>query len=214
MMNDEMKITNNKPQITNKVQKDNEQKTNQNQCESVKSVDERLYKINKSFGEAFSKASFLKIVFIFIAAVVAVITFQYPFPGPCYGCTIFQRAGFFLFKLFGLTAFLLPVLIILVLFFSKVEKVEKYLKLALYLWLPVLINLALVRDLLEVDVNLGGIASMIFSFARDHQIDYLLVLIPILAMDLLVLYLLGVNVPGMFKKIVVEIKRFFSNRAN
>jgi hypothetical protein len=201
MMNDEMKITNNKPQITNKVQKDNEQKTNQNQCESVKSVDERLYKTNKSFGEAFSKASFLKIISVFAAVVLAVIIYGYPFPAPCHGCSIFQKTGFFLFNLFGLTAFLLPVVIILVMFFSKVEKVEKYLKLSLYLWLPVLINLALVRDLFEIDANLGGIASVIFSFARDHQIDFLLVIIPILALDLLVLYLLGVNVPGIFKKI-------------
>ncbi|MCX6579783.1 MAG: hypothetical protein NT166_06325 [Candidatus Aminicenantes bacterium] len=166
-----------------------------------------MKKTNKSFGEAFSKASFLKIIFAILAAVIAVITFRYPFPGPCHGCSIFQRSVFFLFNLFGLTAFLLPVVIIVVLFFSKVEKVEKYLKLSLYLWLPVLINLALVRDLLEIDPNLGGIASMIFSFARDHQIDFLLVLIPILAMDLLVLYLLGVNVPGMFKKIVSAVKK-------
>lgn len=77
--------------------------------------------------------------------------------------------------------------------FSKASFFKKKpVKLFLYLLLPVLINLALIRDLFEIETNIGGFASVIFTFARDHKIDYLLIIIPILVMDVLILYWLGV----------------------
>ncbi|MCU0285123.1 MAG: hypothetical protein MUF15_01875 [Acidobacteria bacterium] len=96
-----------------------------------------MKKINKSFGEAFSKASFLK---------------------------------------------------------------NKYVKLFLYLFLPVLINLALIRDLFEIKANIGLFAALLFRYVREHNIDYLFIVIPIVVMDLLILRCLGVNIWGFIKK--------------
>jgi hypothetical protein len=117
----------------------------------------------------------------------------------------------FLFDIFGLTAFCLPLFLILLLFLKN-EKVKKYLKLSLLLWIPVLINLALVRDLLEIKANIGGFAGLIFTFAHNNKIDFIFIFIPILAMDLLVLYFLGINIPGFFRRIVDEIKSLFGNK--
>ncbi|MFC2145734.1 hypothetical protein ACFLRT_00060 [Acidobacteriota bacterium] len=117
----------------------------------------------------------------------------------------------FLFNILGLTTFCLPPFLILTLFLNN-EKVKKYLKLSLFLWIPVLINLALVRDLLEIKANIGGIAGLIFTFAHNNKIDFIFIFFPILAMDLLILYLLGVNIPGFFRRIVDEIKSLFGNK--
>ena len=123
--------------------------------------------------------------------------------------TIFLHS--FLFNILGLTAFCLPPFLILTLFLNN-EKVRKYLKLSLLLWIPVLINLALVRNLLEIKANIGGIAGLIFTFAHNNKIDFIFIFIPILAMDLLILYLLGVNIPGFFRRIVDEVKSLFGNK--
>ena len=92
------------------------------------------------------------------------------------------------------------------------EKVKKYLKLSLLLWIPVLINLALVRDLLEIGTNIGGIARLIFTVAQNNKIDFIFIFIPILALDLLILYLLGVNIPGFFRRIADEVKSLFGDK--
>jgi len=117
----------------------------------------------------------------------------------------------FLFNILGLTAFCLPLFLILTLFLKN-EKVKKYLKLSLLLWIPVLINLALVRELLEIGPNIGGIAGFMFTFAHNNKIDFIFIFIPILAMDFLILYLLGVNIPGFFRRIVDEVKSLFGNK--
>jgi len=114
----------------------------------------------------------------------------------------------FLFNILGLTAFCLPLFLILTLFLKN-EKVRKYLKLSLLLWIPVLINLALVRDLLEIGTNIGGIAGLIFTFAHNNNVDFIFIFIPILALDLSILYLLGVNLPGFFRRIADEVKGLF-----
>jgi len=117
----------------------------------------------------------------------------------------------FLFNILGLTAFCLPPFLILTLFLKN-EKVKKYLKLSLLLWIPVLINLALVRDLLEIGTNIGGIAGLIFTVAQNNKIDFIFIFIPILALDLLILYLLGIDIPGFFRKIAEGSKSLFGDK--
>jgi hypothetical protein len=135
----------------------------------------------------------LKLIVIIAALILAIAVFFYSF----------------LFNIFGVTAFCLPLILIAALYI-RIEKVRKFLKLSLLLWVPVLINLALVRDMLEIKANIGGIAWLIFTFAHNNKIDFIFIFIPILAMDLLILYLLGVNIPGFFRRIVDEVKRLFS----
>ncbi len=159
----------------------------------------------------FLNKSVLKAVIVLMALILCISIFGYPLPGPCYDCSIFHRLSLFFFNLLGLTAFCLPPVILLALFFFKKEKVRKYLKLSLLLWLPVLINLALVRDLLEIETGIGGIAGKIFILAHENRIDFLFIFIPILAMDLFILHLLGVNIPVLFKKMFNEIKSFLKN---
>jgi hypothetical protein len=110
-----------------------------------------------------------------------------------------QQFSRFLFQLLGLTAFLLPLFLVQILFF-KHEKVKKILKYSLLIWMPVLLNLALVRDILEIKTNLGGITVNIFTYAHDHRIDFIFILLPIIAINFLVLYLLGVDIPKIFKR--------------
>lgn len=136
-----------------------------------------------------------KLIIIIAALILAIGVFLHPF----------------LFDIFGLTVFCLPLFLILLLFLEN-EKVKKYLKRSLLLWIPVLINLALVQDLLEIKANIGGIAGLIFAFARNNKIDFIFIFIPILAMDLLVFYLLGVNIPGFFRKIVDGVKGLFGDQ--
>jgi hypothetical protein len=137
----------------------------------------------------------LKLIVLIAAIILAIAVFLHSF----------------LFNIFGLTVFCLPLFLILTLFLKN-EKVKKYLKLSLLLWIPVLINLALMRDLLEIKANIGGIAGFIFTFARSNKIDFIFIFIPILAMDLLILYLLGVNIPGFFRRIVDEVRGLFGDK--
>jgi hypothetical protein len=137
----------------------------------------------------------LKSIVVVIAVILSIGVFLYSF----------------LFNILGLTAFCLPLFLILTLF-HKNEKVKKYLKLSLLLWIPVLINLALVRDLVEIKANIGGIAGLIFIFAHNNKIDFIFIFIPILALDLLILYLLGVNISGFFRRIADEVKSFFGDK--
>ncbi|NIM11942.1 MAG: hypothetical protein GTO45_07490 [Candidatus Aminicenantes bacterium] len=154
----------------------------------------------------------LKSVGVFAAVILGIAVFSYPFPGKCYECPILQKLSGLFFNILGVTAFCLPLVILMAVFFLKNEKVRKYVKLSLILWLPVLINLALVRDLFEIKVNFAGITKLIFDFARDNRIDFLLIFIPILGMDLLILHLLGVNIFGLFKKVSRETGSFFTNK--
>ncbi len=137
----------------------------------------------------------LKSIVVVIAIILSITTFLHSF----------------FFNILGLTAFCLPLFLILTLFLKN-EKVKKYLKLSLLLWIPVLINLALVRDLLEIGINIGGIAGLIFTFAHNNNVDFILIFIPILAMDLLILYLSGVNIPGIFRRIVEGVKSLFGDK--
>jgi hypothetical protein len=141
------------------------------------------------------KKLILKLIVVVIAIILAIAIFLHSF----------------LFNILGLTAFCLPPFLILLLFLKN-EKVRKYFKLSLILWIPVLINLALVRDLLEIKTNIGGIAGLIFTFAHNNKIDFFFIFIPILAMDLLILYFLGVNIPGFLRRIVDEVKSLFGNK--
>jgi hypothetical protein len=153
----------------------------------------------------------LKSVVLAAVAFLAPVIFLYPFPETCYDCSIFQKLSSFLFNIFGVTAFCLPLILITALF-VKGKKVQKYLKLSLLLWIPVLINLALVRDLLEIGANIGGIAGLIFTFAHNNKIDFIFIFIPILAINLLILYLLGLNIPAFFRRIVDEVKSLFGDK--
>ena len=137
----------------------------------------------------------IKSIVVVIAVILAITIFLHPF----------------LFNIFGLTAFCLPLFLILLLFLKN-EKVRKYLKLSLLLWIPVLINLALVRDLLEIKANIGGFAGLIFTVAHNNKIDFIFIFIPILALDFLILYLLGVNIPGFFRRIVDEVKGLLGDK--
>jgi hypothetical protein len=158
------------------------------------------------------KALLLKLAVIVMAAILGLSIFSYPFPGKCYECPILEKLSGLFFSIFGVTAFCLPPVILAAVFFLKNDKVRRYIKLSLILWLPVLINLALVRDLFEIKVNFSGMAALIFDFARDHRVDFLLIFIPILGMDLLILHLLGVNIFGLFKKAARETGSFFTNK--
>ena len=100
----------------------------------------------------------IKSIVVVIAVILAITIFLHPF----------------LFNIFGLTAFCLPLFLILLLFLKN-EKVRKYLKLSLLLWIPVLINLALVRDLLEIKANIGGFAGLIFTVAHNNKIDFIFI---------------------------------------
>lgn len=155
--------------------------------------------------------SVLKAIIVLVAVVLAAAVYGYPFPGSCYDCSIFQRLSSFLFSALGLTAFCLPLLILLALYLGKKEKVRRYLKLILLLWLPVLVNLALARDLFELETRIGGIAGKIFLYAHENRIDFLFLFIPILALDLFILHLLGADIPGLFRKIFRKIKDFFND---
>ncbi len=156
--------------------------------------------------------SVLKAIVVLVAVILAVAVYGYPFPGPCYDCSIFQGLSSFLFDILGLTAFCLPLLILLALFFSRKERVRKFLKFSLLLWLPVLLNLALVRDLFELETRIGGIAGKIFLYAHDNKIDFLFLFTPILALDLFILHLLGVDIPGLFQRLFNELKGFFVSK--
>ena len=137
----------------------------------------------------------LKLIVVIAALILAIGVFSHSF----------------LFNILGLTAFCLTLFLILSLFLKN-EKVKKFLKLTLPLWIPVLINLALVRDLLEIGANIRGIAGFIFTFAHNNKIDFIFIFIPILTLDLLIIYLLGVNLPGFFRRIADEVKRLFGDK--
>jgi hypothetical protein len=91
----------------------------------------------------------------------------------------------------------------------KIGKINKLVKLSLKLWPPLLINLALVRELFEIEANIGGLAREIFDFARQYSIDFLVIVILVIALDLLYLWMLGFDVKGLLKKTWDGIKNCF-----
>jgi hypothetical protein len=150
----------------------------------------------------------LKIAAVLFIILITLSIFSYPFPKPCLRCSLLYQVSYFTFSVLGLTAFFLPVILVLF-FLRKVNGIKRWFTLSLKLWLPLLINLALIRELFEIETNIGGIAERIFSFARDRNIDFLFVFIVIMALDILCLYLLGVDIKDFFNKIWKAIKTIF-----
>jgi len=150
----------------------------------------------------------LKIAVVLLIILITFSIISYPFPGPCLRCSLIYRVSHITFSLLGLTAFLLPVILVLF-FLRKLEKVKKWFTLSLKYWPPLLINLALFRELFEIETNIGGIAERIFSFARDRNIDFLFVFIVIMILDIVCFWLLGVDVKVLLIKIWEAIKTLF-----
>ncbi len=74
----------------------------------------------------------LKVIVVGLALAWAAAVFFYPFPAVCGHCSLIYRLSFFLFGIFGVTAFVVPFLAVIALFFYKSRKVRKYLKLWLF----------------------------------------------------------------------------------
>jgi hypothetical protein len=157
-------------------------------------------KANKTF-VSLRVPSWLKTIILAMASVVAIAVYAYPFPGKCLECPVIERISGILFGVFGVTVFLLPLIMVLPMFFWRHEKVRKYLKLYLYLWMPILLNLALVRHLFEIEGSFEGIARYIFTWAVENKVDFLLLFLPILGMDVIILHLLGLDIVGRIKKL-------------
>lgn len=142
----------------------------------------------------------LKVTAVLFFIILTISIFLYPFPEPCSRCSIFYKLSYLTFSVLGLTSFFLPVLTVLF-FLRKIGRVNKLVKLSLKLWVPILINLALVRELFEIETNIGGLAKEIFDFARQSDIDFLFIFIPIIILDILILFFLGVDIFGLWRKI-------------
>lgn len=145
------------------------------------------------------------------ALIIAAVVYIHPFPGACINCNIMQRFSGILFGLLGLTAFWLPLFLMLILFRHR-EKVKAVIKYSLILWLPVLLNLALIRDMLEFKANLGGIAGNMFAALHNHNVDFIFIFIPIVIIDLFILYLLGVDIPGAGKRLLRRVRNYFNHQ--
>lgn len=150
----------------------------------------------------------IKIAVILVIILITLSIFSYPFPIPCSQCPLLYKVSYVTFSLLGVTVFFLPVMLVLF-FLRKVGKIKKWLTCSLKLWLPLLLNLALARELFEIETNIGGIAARIFSFARDRNIDFLFVFIVIMVLDIACLWMLGVDIKDFFNKIWKAMKAAF-----